>query len=49
VLTPRVPIARDLVLAGGGHSHAIVARMLGMRGLPPGVRVTLVSDRSLAP
>jgi selenide,water dikinase len=49
VLTPRVPIARDLVLAGGGHSHAIVARMLGMRGLPPGVRVTLVSASSLAP
>lgn len=35
-------------MAGGGHSHALVLRMLGMRPIP-GVRVTLVSDVSYAP
>jgi selenide, water dikinase len=42
------PKARDLVLLGGGHSHALALRMLGMRPIP-GVRVTLVSDASYAP
>ncbi len=42
------PLVRDLVLLGGGHSHAIVARMWGMRPVP-GVRVTLVSPESLTP
>jgi selenide, water dikinase len=42
------PYGRDLVLAGGGHSHALALRMLGMRPIP-GVRVTLVSDVSYAP
>ncbi len=42
------PYARDLLLLGGGHSHALALRMLGMRPLP-GVRVTLVSDVSSAP
>ncbi len=46
--TPEAPFGRDLVLAGGGHSHALVLRMLGMRPIP-GVRVTLVSDVSYAP
>jgi pyridine nucleotide-disulfide oxidoreductase family protein len=39
----KTPAARDLVLVGGGHSHALALRRLGMRPLP-GVRITLVSD-----
>ncbi len=42
------PPARELVLVGGGHSHALALRMLGMNPLR-GVRVTLVSDVSHAP
>lgn len=37
------PIATDLVLLGGGHSHAIALRMFGMNPLP-GVRLTLISE-----
>lgn len=36
------PIARDLVLVGGGHSHVILLRMLAMHRVP-GLQVTLVS------
>lgn len=39
---------RDLVLIGGGHSHALLIRRLAMKPLP-GVRVTLVSEASDTP
>jgi selenide,water dikinase len=42
------PIQTDLVLVGGGHSHAIALRMFGMNPLP-GVRITLISDASDTP
>jgi selenide,water dikinase len=42
------PPAKSLVLVGGGHSHALVLRMLGMKPLE-GVAITLVSDVAHAP
>lgn len=42
------PITRDLLLIGGGHAHAIVLKMWGMRPLP-GVRLTLVNPDPTAP
>ena len=41
------PANHDLVLVGGGHSHALALRMLAMNPVP-GVRLTLVSPDALS-
>jgi len=43
-----IPITRDLVLLGGGHTHALVLRKWAMTPLP-GVQVTLVNPDVKAP
>ncbi|OQK16968.1 hypothetical protein AU255_03455 [Methyloprofundus sedimenti] len=43
-----VPIFKDLVLVGGGHTHALVLRKWAMNPLP-GVRITLISPQALTP
>lgn len=45
---PPVPLTRDLVLLGGGHTHALVLRRWAMAPLP-GARVTLISPDPTAP
>ncbi|WP_009632527.1 selenide, water dikinase SelD [Synechocystis sp. PCC 7509] len=42
------PITKDLVLIGGGHSHAIALRMWAMKPLE-GVRLTLITESSNTP
>ena len=41
-------IHKDLVLVGGGHTHALVLRMLAMKPIE-GLRITLVSPASHTP
>jgi selenide,water dikinase len=38
---PETPVLRDIVLIGGGHSHAVVLHMWAMNPLP-GARLTLI-------
>lgn len=43
-----IPLTRDLVLVGGGHTHALVLRSWGMNPLP-GVRLTVINPGPTAP
>ncbi len=42
------PVLRDMVLVGGGHSHAVVLRRWAMQPLP-GVRLTLIGRDTHTP
>lgn len=46
--TPPLPLTHDIVLIGGGHTHALVLRMWGMAPLP-GARLTVINPNPAAP
>ena len=47
-MLPVIPATQDLLLIGGGHAHAILLRMWGMKPLP-GARLTLINPQPTAP
>ncbi|MEA5512111.1 selenide, water dikinase SelD [Crocosphaera sp. UHCC 0190] len=48
MLSKPIPLTHNLVLIGGGHSHAILLKRWGMNPIP-GVCLTLISDTSHTP
>ncbi|MBP9916819.1 MAG: pyridine nucleotide-disulfide oxidoreductase, partial [Thiobacillaceae bacterium] len=46
--TPASPVLRDIVLIGGGHSHAVALRMWAMQPVP-GARLTLICTDTETP
>ncbi|MBI1220088.1 MAG: selenide, water dikinase SelD [Rhodobacteraceae bacterium] len=47
-MQPQIPLTRDLVLIGGGHTHALVLLRWGMAPLP-GTRLTVIDPNPTAP
>lgn len=47
-MKPTTTAQRDLILIGGGHTHALLLKMLAMKPLD-GVRITLISDTIQTP
>ncbi|SMX29147.1 Selenide, water dikinase [Pelagimonas phthalicica] len=46
--SPTLPYSKDLVLVGGGHTHALVLRKWAMQPLP-GARLTVINPAPTAP
>jgi selenide,water dikinase len=46
--SPALPATRDIVLIGGGHTHALVLKRWGMQPLP-GARLTVINPGPTAP